>query len=366
MRRPVVSYALAVIALLGISRASQAQETSFDPVQFVPRVQASVGYQFIHANAPPGVNQKFNLNGGYAAVDVKYKFWLSFTGEFTGTHANQISALGQNLTLMTYTAGPRVTFRRRRTVPFAQVLVGGAHGSNSYFPTATSYTTSANTFALQAGGGIDFELSHRFAVRAIEAQYLHTGFNNGVNTSQNQLMLGAGLMFKFHGRYAMPHTHAKNVPPPPAEPPLAPPPPPTPQQAEAAPVAPPSTTDTTNASAPTESDFHDHVSDAFFDYDKADLRPDAQQVLQTTAAYLKQHPGMHVLIGGYSDERGTQDYNLSLGEKRANAARDALVQMGIDASRLSIVSYGKGAQVCTKPTEPCFQRNRRVALMPQP
>ncbi len=448
MRRPVVSYAFTTLVLLGASCASQAQETSSDPVQFVPRVNLSLGYQFLHANAPPGNPQKFNLNGGYASLGIKYKYWLSFAGEFTGTHANNISALGQNLFLTTYTAGPRITFRRRYTVPFAQATFGAAHGSDSYFPTATSYTTSANTFALTAGGGLDLEFTHGLAIRAIQAQYLHTGFNNGVNTSQNQLMLGAGVVFKFHGRYAMPHApRAMPAPPPPSvgslecsanvlnveagqllEVSAAAHPQPagtdlmyswtatggsvTPQNnrasidtgglspgmytvnghaavasgptaasqcevhfrvleprrmtppiilgvATAPPVLPPSMKQQ-------DSEFHEHVKDAYFDYEKAEIRSDTLQAIREAAAYLQAHSDLRVLVGGYSDERGTPEYNLALGEKRADAARDALMQAGVDASRITVVSYGKGVQVCTRPAEPCYQQNRRAAFMLQP
>lgn len=360
MRRPVVSYAFAIFTFLGISCASQAQETSHDPVQFVPRVDVSLGYQFIHANAPPGGSDMFNLNGGYASVGVKYKYWLSFAGDVTGTRASRIGTLGQNLTLLTYTAGPRVTFRRKHTVPFAEATFGAAHGSDSYFPTGNSYTTSATSFALTAGGGLDLELNHRFAIRAIQAEYLHTGFHNGVNTSQNQLMLGAGLLFKFHSRYAQPHPHKANAAPmpPPAIMPVAGVVPPAP----AAPLV----LEDNAAPTPEGGSFHDHVRDVYFDYDKWDLRPDAQQGILEAASYLQAHPALRVMVGGYSDERGTPDYNLSLGEKRANATRDALLKAGLDPGRITVVSYGKGVQVCTTAAEPCYQRNRRAAFMPQP
>lgn len=94
------------------------------------------------------------------------KNWLSIAGEFTGGHANNISLLGQNLTLMTYMAGPRVSHPGHRLVPFGQVLFGGAHGSDSYFPTFTSSTSSASSWALSSGGGLDVNLTRRFAIRA--------------------------------------------------------------------------------------------------------------------------------------------------------------------------------------------------------
>ena len=106
--------------------------------------------------------------------------------------------------------------------------------------------------------------------------------------------------------------------------------------------------------------FHQAVPDAFFDYDSYELRPDAQQAVSTAAAYLAAHPAIRVVIGGYSDERGSAEYNLALGENRANSARQALVTAGVAPSRLRVVSYGKEKQFCSESTESCWQQNRRA------
>lgn len=106
--------------------------------------------------------------------------------------------------------------------------------------------------------------------------------------------------------------------------------------------------------------FHAAVPDAFFDYDSYELRPDAQQAVSTASAYLAAHPAIRVVIGGYSDERGSAEYNLALGENRANAARQSLVTAGIAPSRLRVVSYGKEKQFCSDSTESCWQQNRRA------
>ncbi len=106
--------------------------------------------------------------------------------------------------------------------------------------------------------------------------------------------------------------------------------------------------------------FHQAVPDAFFDYDSYDLRPDAQAAASSAAAYLAAHPAIRVVIGGYSDERGSAEYNLALGENRANAARQALTAAGIAPSRLRVVSYGKEKQFCSESTESCWQQNRRA------
>ncbi len=110
----------------------------------------------------------------------------------------------------------------------------------------------------------------------------------------------------------------------------------------------------------TESVFEKHVKPIFFDFDKYNIRPDAQITIQDDANYLIQHPKLDVVIGGYCDDRGSVEYNLALGENRANAAKQALVSAGVSPDRLRTVSYGKNKQFCTEQTESCWQLNRRA------
>ncbi len=106
--------------------------------------------------------------------------------------------------------------------------------------------------------------------------------------------------------------------------------------------------------------FAQNVKDAYFDYDAYNIRPDAQAALQQDAAFLKQHPEIKVTIEGHCDERGSTEYNLALGDNRARAARDALVQLGIPANQLTPISYGKEKPFCTESNEQCWQENRRA------
>jgi len=106
-----------------------------------------------------------------------------------------------------------------------------------------------------------------------------------------------------------------------------------------------------------------YLSDAFFDYDQSDLREDARSVLAGDAQWLKKHATVQVLIEGHCDERGTAAYNLALGDRRANAAKEYLVSLGIDGSRLRTVSYGKERPFCTESNESCWQKNRRAHLV---
>ena len=109
-----------------------------------------------------------------------------------------------------------------------------------------------------------------------------------------------------------------------------------------------------------DSEFHAAVQDMFFDYDSFELRADAQQAAASAAAFLVQHPDLRVLIGGYADERGSAEYNLALGENRANSAKTGLVNAGVAPARIRVISYGKEKQFCTESTEACWQENRRA------
>jgi len=127
------------------------------------------------------------------------------------------------------------------------------------------------------------------------------------------------------------------------------------------PVPPTVPADTTaTADMGSETVFHDNVPDIFFDYDSADLRPDAQASAVKAASYLVAHPDIRVVIGGYCDDRGSAEYNLALGENRANSAKTALVNAGVAPARIRVVSYGKEKQFCTDETESCWQQNRRA------
>jgi peptidoglycan-associated lipoprotein len=105
--------------------------------------------------------------------------------------------------------------------------------------------------------------------------------------------------------------------------------------------------------------FLKEVRDAYFDYDKADLRPDARAALSKTADFLKNYPRFKVTIEGHCDERGSTEYNLGLGDRRASAVKQYLVSLGVSADRVSTVSFGKEKPFCMESNEACWQQNRR-------
>lgn len=104
--------------------------------------------------------------------------------------------------------------------------------------------------------------------------------------------------------------------------------------------------------------FAQNITDVYFDYDKADLRPDGQQMLARAAQMIKQK-GWRVQIEGNCDERGSTEYNLALGERRADSAKQALIQGGVSADSIKTISYGKEKPQCTESNEDCWQKNRR-------
>jgi len=108
-----------------------------------------------------------------------------------------------------------------------------------------------------------------------------------------------------------------------------------------------------------EPDFYQEVRDAYFDYDKADIRPDARAALSKTADFLKANPSIKVTIEGHCDERGSTEYNLGLGDRRASAVKQFMVSSGVPADRISTVSFGKEKPFCMESNEACWQQNRR-------
>jgi peptidoglycan-associated lipoprotein len=101
----------------------------------------------------------------------------------------------------------------------------------------------------------------------------------------------------------------------------------------------------------------------FFDFDKSNLKPEARKTIESWAAYLKKYPNISATVEGHCDERGTREYNIALGERRATAAKNALVAQGIDAKRVSTISYGKERPAVVGSNEAAWSQNRRGVLV---
>jgi peptidoglycan-associated lipoprotein len=114
------------------------------------------------------------------------------------------------------------------------------------------------------------------------------------------------------------------------------------------------------APSPTEAElFAQNVKDVYFDYDKSDIRADQQGSVQSDAQFLGQHSNVNFTVEGHCDERGSTEYNIALGDKRATAVKSALVAAGVNASRIKTISYGKEKPFCSESNEACWQQNRR-------
>jgi peptidoglycan-associated lipoprotein len=108
------------------------------------------------------------------------------------------------------------------------------------------------------------------------------------------------------------------------------------------------------------------LKDVFFDFDRYDLSADARAVLRANADWLKNNPAVRVEIEGHCDERGTSEYNLALGAKRAQAAREYLANLGVVSERLSTTSFGEEIPVCRESNESCWKQNRRARFVIAP
>jgi peptidoglycan-associated lipoprotein len=164
---------------------------------------------------------------------------------------------------------------------------------------------------------------------------------------------------------------SKKVPPPPPPPPApppaptapAPPPPPPPAAPKPVPAPPPAAPKPLSEEDVFRNKTLEQVTadltDVMFDYDQFNIRDDQRATLQTNSDYLRRWTTVRVTIEGHADARGTNEYNLALGQRRANAIRDYLVGVGIAADRMVVVSKGEEEPVCREDTDACHARNRR-------
>ena len=129
------------------------------------------------------------------------------------------------------------------------------------------------------------------------------------------------------------------------------------------PSTPPSSLEAQRRGESTSTPASSPLKEVYFDFDKYDLRPDVRETLKANADWLRANPAVRVEIEGHCDERGTNEYNLALGAKRAQASKDYLVTLGVSAERLSTISYGEELPVCREHTEDCWQKNRRARFV---
>jgi peptidoglycan-associated lipoprotein len=139
-----------------------------------------------------------------------------------------------------------------------------------------------------------------------------------------------------------------------------------PAPAPAPPTAAPQAPATAARPSPKEFMAIPELKPIYFDFDKYDIRPADAKVLDANASWLKSNAAQLVLIEGHCDERGTNEYNLALGERRAKSTMNYLVSQGVQASRITIISYGEERPVCTQHNEECWSKNRRAQFLVKP
>ncbi len=163
--------------------------------------------------------------------------------------------------------------------------------------------------------------------------------------------LGAFLVLVSSCKHTQPQTAAHAAPPPEAA---------KPEVAEQpAPATPPAATDAVMSEDLATLNSRGYLKDAFFDYNKASLRDDARTAIAADSQWLRRYPALQILVEGHCDERGTEEYNLALGEKRASAVESYLASLGVAATRVKMISYGKDRPFCSDADETCWQDNRR-------
>ena len=145
-----------------------------------------------------GTSDTFWMEGGSAELAFNLIHGVGVAADYTSAHASSIGNSGVPLTLTVITFGPRYRWRvDKRVSVYGEGLVGVASGSNSVFPSVSGATSNANSWAWQAGGGLDFRVASHLAIRALDIGYVHTGLPNATNNAQNILRLGAGLALRF-------------------------------------------------------------------------------------------------------------------------------------------------------------------------
>ena len=192
-----------LLACAVVSTASAVAQAPAQPAAATEkplRAELALDYTFLRSNAPPGGCECFYLNGGSAsfAWSLKPASQFALVGDLTAAHSSGISSAGYDLLLSTYTVGARYRPRLGHSPlkPFGQLLVGAAHTSGSLV-SGQSVANAGAAFAANLGGGLDLRASQRFSFRLIEADYLVTTVDNGVNNHQHNLRLSSGFVVRF-------------------------------------------------------------------------------------------------------------------------------------------------------------------------
>ena len=192
--------AVLAAALLSIPPALPAQsvplwQSGLEAGQTAP-FEVTVGYSFLHANAPAGMCGCFSMNQGAGSFVYNLQHGLGFVADVSGGHANNISGTPQSISLITYVGGARYSWKlgTSRYTPYGQLLLGGSGEQSNY-----ALVQKVTGFALMPGGGVKMRLSRHFGWN-VEADWLHSDIANNANNRQNDIRITTGVIFRFAGR----------------------------------------------------------------------------------------------------------------------------------------------------------------------
>ncbi len=187
-----IQFAIPILLFLGTALPAQEQAVANGKAS-AAQLEVTLAYNAVRSNGSTGAS--FWLQGGKGEFSAAFGRGFSLVGELAAQHVSNISSANDSLGLVSYLFGPRYSYRRhRRFAPFGQVLIGGVHGFDAYFPNPNGSAVTPDAFALAVGGGLNIGVSHRLAIRPVQADYFRTQLPNDEANHENSLRLGAGVV----------------------------------------------------------------------------------------------------------------------------------------------------------------------------
>jgi len=184
-----------VVVMLGVCAALGA--TPARAQNAPPKIDVTAGYSYMYGNVVVS-GQGINLNGASGSVAYNFNRWVGAVFDLGTEYNGSVGGNGRSLGVTTYLFGPRFSWRKNeKFTPFGQVLFGGGHAGGTLYTGGANPLGTQNSFALTAGGGLDWNVRPMIGVRVFQVEYLRTQFNNGVNFNQNNFRFTAGVVFHF-------------------------------------------------------------------------------------------------------------------------------------------------------------------------
>ena len=187
-----IQFTILILLSFGAALHAQVQAVTKEKASPAP-LEVTLAYNAVRSNGSTGAS--FWLQGGKGEFSAALGRGVSLVGELAAQHVSNINSANEALGLISYLFGPRYSYRKYRYLtPFGQVLIGGVHGFDAYFPNPNGSTVTPDAFALAVGGGLNIGISHRLAIRPVQADYFRTQFPNNEANHENSLRLGAGVV----------------------------------------------------------------------------------------------------------------------------------------------------------------------------